>query len=41
VEVRSEDGEMLVAQIAVAENTYQPGEAVHAWWEQNDELRLP
>jgi len=41
IEVKLESGEAVVAQMGPADGAFQPGEAVHVWWNPEDELRLP
>jgi len=40
IEVKLESGEAVVAQMGPADGAFQPGEAVHVWWNPEDELRL-
>jgi ABC-type Fe3+/spermidine/putrescine transport system ATPase subunit len=41
IEVKLEGGEAVVAQTAPSDGAFQPGEAVHVWWNADDELRVP
>ena len=41
IEVKLDGGEPVVAQAALADGAFQPGEAVHVWWNPDDELPLP
>jgi ABC-type Fe3+/spermidine/putrescine transport system ATPase subunit len=41
VHVRTEPGDLAVAEIAHLEGTFQPGAPVHLWWAPEDELHLP
>ena len=41
VETRLENGDLALAQIPANGETYREGEAVHVWWNSNDELSFP
>ena len=41
VAARLETGETAVAEVALAESSYRPGEEVHVWWSPGDELAFP
>jgi spermidine/putrescine transport system ATP-binding protein len=41
IEVKLEGGEAVVAQTSPADGAFHAGEAVHVWWDPDDELRLP
>jgi ABC-type Fe3+/spermidine/putrescine transport system ATPase subunit len=41
VETRLATGEPVIAEISRLNGGYQPGQAVHVWWNDHDELALP
>lgn len=41
IETRLPTGEIAVAQVSRLEESFQPGESVHMWWNPADELPLP
>ncbi|MCX6624696.1 MAG: TOBE domain-containing protein [Acidobacteria bacterium] len=41
VEARLGTGESIVAEVDRSEGVFEPGERVHLWWHDSDELRFP
>jgi ABC-type Fe3+/spermidine/putrescine transport system ATPase subunit len=41
IHARLDSGEVVVAEVPRADNSYRAGDAVHVWWNAADELPLP